>query len=79
MPQFFLRAEAPVPLDMTPEEIPQDLLDILDSRAGRVHNRRGTVVTTLAEILTRYDEIRGGEPGANIGGTDVTSVTSDKA
>lgn len=41
---------------MTPDEIPQDLLDILDKRAGKVHSRQGSVVACLAEILTRYDE-----------------------
>jgi hypothetical protein len=44
---------------MTGGEIPQELIDILDSRAGKTHSRRGSVVTCLAEILTRYDEIRG--------------------
>lgn len=42
---------------MTPEEIPQPLLDILDRRAGKVHARTGRVVGTLAEILTRYEQL----------------------
>lgn len=43
---------------MTPAEIPQDLVDILDRAAGRTHGRSGSVVACLAEILTRHDEIR---------------------
>jgi len=43
---------------MTPDEIPQELVDLLDRRAGRLHRRGGTVLSTLAEILTRYDELR---------------------
>lgn len=46
---------------MTPAEIPQELIDLLDERAGRKHTREGTVLTTLAEVLTRYEEIRGRE------------------
>ena len=43
---------------MTEDEIPQELIDILDARAHKVHKRQGVVVTTLAEILTKYDEIK---------------------
>jgi hypothetical protein len=43
---------------MTPEEVPGELLEILDARAGKAHNPLGSVVTSLAEILTRYDELR---------------------
>jgi hypothetical protein len=39
-------------------EIPQELVDILDARAGKIHSRTGVVLTTLAEILTKYDEMR---------------------
>jgi len=42
---------------MTPEEVPAELKEILDSRAGRVHSAEGSVMRTLAEILTRYREI----------------------
>lgn len=42
---------------MTPEEIPQELVDILDARAGKLHGRNGVVMRTLAELLTRYDEL----------------------
>jgi hypothetical protein len=31
-----------------------------DAAAGRVHSREGAVMTTLARILTRREEIRGG-------------------
>ncbi len=42
---------------MSPEEIPQELVDMLDMAAGKQHSRSGPVLTTLARILTRYDEI----------------------
>lgn len=41
-----------------PERIPQELIDILDLRAGRQHSRTGSVVSCLAEILTAYDRLR---------------------
>lgn len=47
---------------MTPQEIPQQLVDILDERAGKKHSREGRVLATLAEILTKYDEIRKNPP-----------------
>lgn len=40
-----------------PDEIPQELVDILDERAGKKHSRAGIVLLTLAEILTKYDEL----------------------
>lgn len=43
---------------MKPEDIPAELKDILDLRAGKIHSATGQVMNTLAEILTRYDEIR---------------------
>lgn len=43
---------------MTPDEIPQELIDILDKAAGKQHSRTGSVVTCLAEILTRYDQMK---------------------
>jgi hypothetical protein len=43
---------------MKAEEIPQELTDILDRAAGMNHSRTGSVMRALAEILTRYDEIR---------------------
>jgi hypothetical protein len=42
---------------MTAEEIPQELIDILDKAAGRKHSRTGSVISCLAEILTKYQEI----------------------
>lgn len=42
---------------MTPAEIPQELKDILDQRAGKVHSQEGRVMAALAEILTRYQEM----------------------
>jgi hypothetical protein len=44
------------------EDIPQELIDILDDRAGRKHSRTGSVITCLAEILTRYDTIKAAAP-----------------
>lgn len=43
---------------MRVEEIPQELVDMLDHDAGRQHNRQGSVLASLARILTRYDEMR---------------------
>jgi len=43
---------------MTSDEVPQELIDILDKAAGKTHSRTGQVVTCLAEILTRYEEMR---------------------
>lgn len=43
---------------MEARDVPQELIDILDERAGRKHSREGSVVSTLAEILTRYEETR---------------------
>lgn len=43
---------------MTPYEVPQELIDILDERAGKKHSRQGPVVCALAEILTRHDVMR---------------------
>lgn len=37
---------------MTPEQVPERLIRILDDRAGRTHSRTGSVVSCLAEILT---------------------------
>jgi hypothetical protein len=42
---------------MKPDDIPQELINILDLRAGKVHSRKGPVVECLAEILTRHEEI----------------------
>lgn len=40
------------------KDIPQELVDILDDRAGKIHSRSGPVVSCLAEILTKYEEIK---------------------
>lgn len=42
---------------MQADEVPQELIDILDRRAGKRHSRNGPVVSCLAEILTAYDEM----------------------
>jgi hypothetical protein len=43
---------------VTPQDIPQELIDMLDADAGKAHSRTGPVLTSLARILARYDEIR---------------------
>lgn len=43
---------------MDSQEIPQELVDILDEKAGKKHSREGVALTTLAEILTKYEELR---------------------
>ncbi len=43
---------------MTPEEIPQEVMDLFNTLAGKIHRRHGETVAGLAEILTLYDEIR---------------------
>lgn len=45
---------------MKPEQIPAELILMLDQAAGRQHTRTGSVATTLAAILTRYEELRTG-------------------
>lgn len=37
---------------MKPEEVPQELIGILDRHAGKEHSKTGSVVAALAEILT---------------------------
>lgn len=32
---------------------------MIDEAAGKKHSRDGPVLTTLARLLTRYDELRG--------------------
>lgn len=46
---------------MKPEDIPQELVDILNERAGKIHKRDGYAIEALAEILTRYDEMKAQE------------------
>jgi hypothetical protein len=40
-----------------PEDIPQELIDMLDDAAGKKHSRTGSVMTALAAILTRHREM----------------------
>jgi hypothetical protein len=42
---------------MNVNDIPQELIDLLDKRAGKKHSRDGVVLTTLAEILTLYNRL----------------------
>jgi DNA-binding XRE family transcriptional regulator len=48
---------------MTPEEVPQELIAILDRAAGRQHSRTGPAVACLAEILTATQPVIIREPG----------------
>jgi len=43
---------------MDVNDIPQEIIDLLDERAGKKHSRDGIVLTTLAEVFTLYDEMR---------------------
>ena len=43
---------------MKVEEVPAELLEILDAHAGKLHSRTGSVATALAEILTAYEAMR---------------------
>jgi hypothetical protein len=49
---------------MIDDEVPAQLIEILDARAGKEHSRSGPVVATLAEILTEYDRIKAYPPPA---------------
>jgi hypothetical protein len=42
---------------MQAADIPQELKDILDRRAGKIHSAEGRVMQTLAEILTLFEEM----------------------
>lgn len=42
---------------MEPADVPQELIDLLDERAGKKHRREGVAVAALAEILTRYEQM----------------------
>jgi hypothetical protein len=41
----------------TAGNLPQELTDILDLRAGKVHSEQGPVRAALAEILNAYDRL----------------------
>jgi len=43
---------------MLPGEIPRELINMLDTAAGKQHSMVGPVIRSLAAILTRYDEMR---------------------
>lgn len=43
---------------VAPWDIPEEIIGILDRAAGREHRRAGTVVSTLAEILTAWERLR---------------------
>lgn len=51
---------------MTPEEIPQELVDMLDADAGKQHSRAGPVLASLARILTRYEELQASDDEAGL-------------
>jgi hypothetical protein len=41
---------------VSPQHLPQELLDIVDKAAGKQHSRSGPVAACLAEVLTRHAE-----------------------
>jgi hypothetical protein len=43
---------------MLVNEIPQEIIDFLDRKAGKKHSSEGIVLETLAEILTIYDFLK---------------------
>lgn len=47
---------------MKAEDIPAELVAILDKRAGKVHRPDGTVMQVLAELLTEYDRLKEPDP-----------------
>lgn len=49
--------KSPYP-DMLVNEIPQEIIDFLDRKAGKKHSSEGIVLETLAEILTIYDFLK---------------------
>jgi hypothetical protein len=57
------------PAVVNAEDVPQELIDILDARAGREHSRTGSVVAALAEILNLWEVIREEAPTARSGDT----------
>lgn len=42
---------------MLPSEIPQEHVDIVNEASGREHTRDGSVLATLARVLTRHEEL----------------------
>jgi hypothetical protein len=40
--------------DMRVDEIPPEIIDLMNERAGKIHRKDGEALTTLAEILTLY-------------------------
>lgn len=52
---------------MTPDQIPQRFVDILDRAAGKQHSRSGPVLACLADILTAWEQMYAGahKPGDN--------------
>jgi hypothetical protein len=43
---------------MTGFDIPQELVDMLNTAVGHEHKRQGKVLGCLADILSRYEEMR---------------------
>lgn len=47
---------------METRDVPPELLEIVDRAAGREHSRDGSVARTLAQVLTRWEELRRPRP-----------------
>lgn len=43
---------------MMKKEIPQEIVDLVDKRAGKKHSAEGSVMSTLAEVLDTYDQFK---------------------
>lgn len=41
---------------MTPEQVPAELVAMLDADAGKAHATQGPVLASLARILTRHEQ-----------------------
>lgn len=50
---------------IAPEDVPQELIAMIDAAAGKEHGRQGSVVRNLAEILTRFRDIESSARGAD--------------
>jgi hypothetical protein len=70
---------------MEAEDIPAELVAIVDARAHKVHSRDGVVLSTLAKILTAYDRMKeldaarvAGKVGDALGGLDQASLDAGR-
>lgn len=43
---------------VTVQEIPEECIEIMNRAAGRIHSRDGQVLKALAEVLTKWEELK---------------------